>query len=199
MKINPGVIIQTGAALMAIAGLVLVMERGGVLAWTGCIVGLFLSIKSMYRPSAMDAAFVLGSCIMWPLAWFATNYYVISTWESGEVVELIIPIPGGEHTVRTWVLDDDKSALIYYDAEPEVVSALQSGNPVRFSRGGVDRSLVAKVTLVNDLQPERTIRIFDLMNIKYGDRNAATGVYYTLLGRSRDRIAIIVELENESP
>ena len=109
-------------------------------------------------------------------------------------VELTITAATGSQTVRTWVLDVDDSAIIYYDAEPELVTTLQSGQPVKFKRQGLVRTLVPKTTPVSDLPPEEMGHIFECMNTKYGQRNQATAVYYSMLGRSRDRVAVIVAL-----
>lgn len=195
LKISLDSVVKITTSMWLIVGLYLVVERGGILAWSGVIISVFLLTKLFARPTPIDLTLVLGSLLVWALAWAGTKTYVISTWESGEVVEMTIPTTTGLHTARTWVLDLDDTAVIYYDAEPEIVAALSSGTPVKLTRNGEARSLEPKATPVDDVPPEQMTRIFDLMNEKYGEQNRATEIYYSMLGRSRDRIAVIVSFE----
>ncbi len=131
-------------SMWLIAGLFLVVERGGILAWSGVIIRALLLTKLFARPTAIDVTLVLGSVLVW---------------------------------ARTWVLDLDDTAVITYDAEPEIVAALLSGTPVKMTPNGEARSLQPKTTPVDNVPPEQMTRIFDLMNEKYGERNTATGIY----------------------
>ncbi len=182
--------------LLSLTGLLLVIERGGVLAWAALACGLLMFTLSLVPSARVRPTIALTVAMLWVLAWAGTRYYVISTWESGEVVELTIATDLGAHTARTWVLDLDGAAVIYYDAEPEVVRALQSGRPLEFGRQGVVREQIPRTTLVDRMPAGEIARIFELMTAKYGDRNRATGVYYTMLGRSRDRVAVVISLTN---
>ncbi len=170
----------------------LAADRGGVLAWTGVLVGVVLLVKLFALPSRWDVRVCLTAMLLWGVAWAGTLYYVRSTWESGEVVELVIDLPSGTHAARVWVLDSGDTSLIYYDAPPAVADALLSGRPVRFTRGGVMSVRQPQARRVAEVSAQEANAIFALMTDKYGDRNAATDVYYAFLGRSRSRVPIVV-------
>ncbi len=198
MKNNLLTAARIGSAALVMAGLFLVAERGGVLAWAGFIVGALMLATSLLRPAATGMKSVLAVAMIWGLAWAGTTWYVISTWESGEVVELVIPLTDGSHTARLWVLDLDDSAIIYYDAEPQIASALLSGIPVRFKRRGKEQTLMPETSLADDVPAARMDQLFGLMTEKYEWRNTATDIFYTLLGRSRDRVAVIITFAGQS-
>ncbi len=103
--------------------------------------------------------------------------------------------PNGIHVARTWVLDADSSMVIYYDAEADIVAALKSGSPVDVKRDGISRRLRPSIVTADAMPPDELAHLFDLMSQKYGDRNAATDVYYRWLGRSRDRIAVVLRFD----
>ncbi len=182
------------AALVAIAGIVLVAARGGILAWAGLAAGLMLFLKIYLRPSPKDVALSIGIAVIWALTWGATIYYVLSTWESGEVVELAIDTPNGTHTARVWVLDTDTSPVVIYDAEPEIAAALMSGKPVKFTRHGAVSVRRPEAVPAEKMPQEDLSTIYKLMDEKYGRRNVATDVYYSMLGRLRDRELMIVRV-----
>ncbi len=183
------------AALIAIVGAALAIDRGGVLAWLGVFLGPLLLIKIYARPSAQDLGLSIGVALVWSLAWGATIYYVISTWESGEVVELGIETPNGTHTARVWILDADKSTVLIYDAEPEIAKALMSGNPVSVRRNGVVSVKIPNATPIENVPEGEVNAIFGLMEQKYGRRNFATDVFYNVLGGRRDRTVMVVKLD----
>lgn len=183
------------AALIALVGGALVVERGGLLAWIGLAVGLALLIKIYLRPSAVDLALSIGTAAVWALTWAGTAWFVFSTWESGEVVELSVETHDGIHTARVWALDEVDSLVLYYDAEPEIADALISGNPIRVQRQDQIVRLGDVVAIpVEDMPEDELNRLYGLMIDKYGDRNVATDVFYGLLGRSRDRVAVVVTI-----
>ena len=125
MKINVIKASWLLAATFTVASALLIFERGGLLAWTGLVVAVVLLLEGLLRPGKLDGLLIFICAALWAGAWFGTRHYVISTWESGEVVELSIVTTNGIHVARTWVLDTDSSMLIYYDAEPDIVSALR--------------------------------------------------------------------------
>lgn len=131
------------------------------------------------------------------LAWVGTLYYVISTYESGEVVELAIDTRNGTHTARLWVLEIGAIPVVYYDTEPEVAKSLLAGTPLQFTRGGVVSTRTPKATQVDALPEDEANLILEVMGDKYGDRMTAADVYYLLLGRPRDRVAVVANLIEE--
>lgn len=155
------------AATVALAGLALVVERGGLIAWLALILGV---------------------------AWFGTLNYVISTWESGEVVELTIDTSEGPQVARLWVLDIDEHPTLYYDAPPLAAQSLLAQTPVQFSRAGEVSTRVPQATEVDALPEAQANRMLEGMQSKYGERNSAAMVYYGLLGRARDRVPLVVKL-----
>jgi hypothetical protein len=182
------------AAAITLVAMALIVERGGVLAWAGSVAGVTLLLKILVRPAASDLGISIATVVAWALAWAGTIYYVISTWESGEVVELGIHTPNGMHTARVWVLDDDAWVVLVYDAAPEIAEAMMSGNPIRLERNGRVSTGHAVATPVADMPQAEVSRIFQLMDDKYGRRNLATDVFYRFLGRSRDRVVMMVKL-----
>ena len=109
--------------LLIVAGY-LVVQRGGLLAWSGVIAALLLLIKQRARPSRTDMFVVLGFTLLWTASWAAAWSYVRSTWESGEVVELSLPVSDEIQTARVWILDADGGPVMYYDAPPRIGEAL---------------------------------------------------------------------------
>jgi len=179
------------------AGLILLTDRGGLIAWSTCFAGIALLAKISLKPSGRDLKLSIGLAAVPLLAWAATLSYVISTWESGEVVELVIDTDRGAHTVRVWVLDIGADPLVYYDAEPGAAMSLLAGEPLRLTRAEDVSVRIPIATRVEALDQEQTKRIFEAMGAKYGDRMGAADVYYLMLGRSRDRIAVVASLIEE--
>ena len=182
------------AGITTAVALLLVIDRGGVLAWVTLSVGVALLAKIWFKPSAIDPGLSVGLAAVSALAWVGVFYYVISTWESGEVVELAIDTSEGVHTARVWVLDIGESPLVYYDAEPEVAESLLDGKPVQFTRAGTVSTRIPEATRVDALPEDEANRVFEAMVTKYGDRVDAADVYYLMLGRSRDRVAVVASL-----
>jgi len=185
------------AGITTAAALLLVVDRGGVLAWVALAIGIALIAKIWFKPSRIDVGLGVGLAVVSAAAWIGTFYYVISTWESGEVVELVIDASDGTHTARVWVLDMDEQPLVYYDAEPEVARSLLEGTPVQFTRAGKLSTRIPEAARVDSLPDDEANRIFDAMIAKYGDRVGAADIYYSMLGRSRDRVAVVARLIQE--
>lgn len=183
------------ADFLTFAGIFLVWERGGILAWLAIFLGTGLFLKALLRPSKMDPAVVVTVILLWAVSWQLTFSYIISTWESGEVVELQIPMAGDTHVARIWVLDVDAIVTMYYDAEPEVAAVLLSGAPIQVTRNGAVLNYQAfEMRAVSDIPQAQMNAIFAAMTAKYGELNAATDLFYRFLGRSRDRVAVVIEL-----
>lgn len=182
------------AVCTTVAALLLVIDRGGLLAWGTLFLGIALLTKMWRKPAGFDMALSTGLAAALVLAWFGTLYYVIATWESGEVVELSIDTSNGVHTARVWVLDIGSHPLVYYDAEPEVARSLLSGEPLQLTRAGAVTVRTPDATQVDALPEAQANLIFESMLAKYGDRVGAADIYYLMLGRSRDRIAVAASL-----
>ncbi len=182
------------AGLLLIIGLILVVERGGLIAWSALLGGLVMLAKGWFKPTNNDLVVSLGLALLLGLAWFGTWRYVISTWESGEVVELVIATDAGEHTARLWILDIGAEPLVYYDAPPLAANSLLAGTPVQFTRGGEVSTRTPVARLVDGLAEAEANQVLEAMGTTYGDRNNAATWYYLMLGRSRDRVALVITL-----
>ena len=79
-----------------------VLERGGFIAWGALVGGGILAVKILRYPSARDLLWSLALVFVPVLAWVGTYYYVIGTWESGEVVSLEFDTERGQHVARLW-------------------------------------------------------------------------------------------------
>jgi hypothetical protein len=183
-------------AITAIA-LVLVVDRGGLIAWSTALLGTALFLKICLRPSRFDLAMSFGAAALPILAAISTFYYVISTWETGEVVELAIETATGTHTARVWVLDIDVHPVIYYDAPTEAANSLLAGKPLQFTRGTMTSIRIPVATQADELPQEEANRVFEAMARKYAERVDAADIYYLLLGRSRDRLAVVATLTEQ--
>lgn len=185
------------AFLIGAVGLLIALDRGGVLAWAGCILGIALLLKISLRPSRIDLLASIGAAAIWALAWVGTIYYVVSVWESGEVVVLAVEMPNETHTVRVWVVDIDESLVLYYDAEPEIAEAMISDQQVSVTRA--DQLLEftrVDVRTADDVPEAELNQIFQLLEDKYGSRNEASALYAMMVGRSRDRVGVVLTLAN---
>ncbi len=182
------------AGLTVAAALIVVVGRGGLIAWSALFFGAAALAKIWFKPAKIDLALSIGLATVAATAWAGTIYYVISTYESGEVVELLIDTPNGAHIARLWVLDMNGDEVVYYDAEPEVANALLTGAPLRFTRGDEVSIRTPITTRAEALPAAEASRVLETMATKYGDRMTAADVYYVLLGRYRDRIAVVVRL-----
>lgn len=184
------------AGLTAASALALLAYRGGLIAGAALLLSVALLAKSRYRPAQQDLPLSIGLAALAVLAWMGTHQYVISTWESGEVVELVIDTAAGPHVARLWVLDLEEDPVVYYDAPPEVAQALLSGTPVQLTRNGSISTRVPEAVRVDDVTDERGARILEAMTVKYGDRNDAATLYYLLLGSPGDRIELLAALRS---
>ena len=182
------------AGLTTLVALVLVIDRGGVIAWAACILGALLFAKLWRRPSPKDLWLSIALAGVTALAWIGVFKYVISSYESGEVVELAVDTSDGIRLVRLWVLDVDGKELIYYDAVPEVATSLLASTPLQLTRAGVVSKRLPRATRVDALPDAEANQLLEVMAEKYGDRMTAATVYYILLGVPRDRVSLVVDL-----
>ncbi len=191
---KPRILAVLAAALIILAAIVLVIDRGGLIAWTAVVAGAGMLAKIGLKPSRFDVGLSVGLAVLLILTWLGSRHYVISTWESGEVVELAMDTSSGPHTARVWVLDIGDQPHVYYDAEPEVAASLLAGKPLRFTRSGEVSTRIPQATRADALPQADAQRVLEAMQTKYGDRVAAADVYYLMLGRSRDRVAVVARL-----
>jgi hypothetical protein len=187
------------AALSLAAGLLvasgfLILQRGGMLAWSGALLALLLAAKVWLRPSTKDLALAVSLLTLWGLAWAAIWQYVKSEWESGEVVVIDIETPSGRHTARVWILELNGEPTMYYDAPPRIAQQLLNGAPVAMRRNGVTVHECADASRVTEVSDEVLTKVFDRMEEKYQERNNATQIFYRMLGGERDRVPILLRL-----
>ena len=172
----------------------LTIERGGVIAWLMAIGSIGLLWKVWRRPGPRDFTWGVALVLIPGLLWFGTYKYVISTWESGEVVELAINTDQGVHHARLWVMNINDTPVVYYDAPPQVAAALLAGDAVEFTRAGQTSKRIPLATPVDELADTEANQILNAMQDKYASQNHAATLWYALLGRPADRQAMVVHL-----
>lgn len=190
VSINAVVAVVLAAGLLAAAG-GLAVDRGGLLAWAGVGLAALLALKAWRWPSPRDTLLAVATIGAWVLAWGATWRYVVTTWESGEVVQLDI---AGGHSARVWVFDLDDGPAMYYDAPPKAAGRLLAGAPLTMTRGGEVRDACADAARVQDLPAAQVADVLQRMDTKYAAASRATGVFYAVLGGRRDRVGLLVRL-----
>ena len=182
------------AAATTVAAVVLLLDRVGVVAIVALLMGLGLAVKVWFRPGKNDLLLSIGLVAIPIIAWFGTVQYVISTWESGEVVELVIDTDAGPHTARLWVMDLGEHPTVYYDAEAEAAASLLAGKPLQFTRAGETTTRTPVATRVEDLSEAEANLVLAAMQEKYGDRNDAATIWYVMLGQSQKKVPVVVNL-----
>ena len=173
----------------------LVYLRGGILAWLGLVAALLLVAKHLRRPSHTDVFIALGFTVLWAASWAAAWGFVLSTWESGEVVDIGVQVSDEIHTARVWILDVDGEPIMYYDAPPKVGHALLADAPMTIKRGDVMLTGCADSISVADLSGEELAAVLGVMEEKYQERTRATDVFYSVIGVERDRIGLVLRIE----
>lgn len=182
------------ALVTAVAGVWLLIERGGLIAALALVLGLLLAWKIWQRPGTRDLVFALSLIVLTAAGWFGTFYYVIATWESGEVIELAMDTNEGSHTARLWVMDIEGVPTVYYDAPPAAAAALLEGKPVQFTRAGVTTTLRPQATAIEALSEKDGQKVLQAMATKYPDQSHAADLYYVLIGSPWDRVSLVARL-----
>ncbi|MEM7097355.1 MAG: hypothetical protein AAF541_03780 [Pseudomonadota bacterium] len=190
MKLAPTIV----TALIIAVSAYFVFDRGGMIAWSTLLFGIALLVKMKLKPSASDLLLSLALATLPPIIAATTFSYVISTYESGEVVELTIPTQDTPHIARVWIFELDGGDWIYYDAPPAAAISLISGNPIQVERNKGQVTRTPQVRTADTLSEEEAARVFQAMADKYGDRMTAADIYYVVLGNPRDRVALIANL-----
>jgi hypothetical protein len=191
------VISATLFASMLMVSLFLVLERQGWLPWAGVVLGgVGLVLMAVLHGRNSLYCFGLFSSVL-VIAWAGVASYVFSTWESGEVVEILIAEPDSKMSFRTWVVDRDGTEIAIYECPPEARSTLESNEVVL-----VDRQ-TARYTAELDAVPAERLNANDLNEIyalfreKYGDKSRATKLYYLLMGARRDSQVMVLFLNRK--
>lgn len=120
---------------------------------------------------------------------------IIGIWETGEVAELQIKVKGEKYNVRVWLAEIDESIGIYYDADPYIAESLLSDPKVKLIRGDkqIEFSNV-EIIPVASAPTKKMNQLFEQWEAKYGNRNLATPVYSFMFGRNRNRIGLMLTL-----
>ncbi len=183
----------TGLTLFA--ALALVIDRGGLIAWATALLAVGLLAKTLIRPTRFDLGLSIGLPAVAVLAWAGVFYCVITTYESGEVVQLSVETSSGPAFARLWVFDTNMGPTLYYDAPPQMAELLLAGEPMWVERAGQAsvRTLVA--TPAETLAEPQAAHVLESMGAKYGERMTAADLYYVLLGRPRDRIPLVLTFD----
>jgi hypothetical protein len=184
----------SAAGITTVAGLILLLDRGGLIAAALLLIGIALLVKARLKPARTDLGLCVGLAAIVASTWIATFQYVISTWESSEVVELAIETGEGTHNARVWVMDIGEHPVVYYDAPPRAAKALLEGKPLQLTRAGEVSTRIPEATEIELLPEDEAIEILEAMEAKYGDRVDAADIYYLMLGRPWDRIALVATL-----
>ncbi len=149
------------------------------------------TLKAAFRPAPRDAVWAVAALVLFGVAWGTVWFYVVSTWESGEVVQLTL---ADNHVARVWVLDTEAGPAMYYDAPPRVAELLLASAPVTMTRNDGDVQGCARASRVEALPEARVQQLLGRMQTKYAHRNTATAVYYALLGVRRNRLGLVIEI-----
>lgn len=183
------------ASMLLIAGIILIYERNGVLAWLSLILGAGIILKAWYRPSNLDLPLAIATPLVIAAAWGNIFYYVISTWETGDVVELNIQTSEGSHIARTWILEEPEALVLYYDAPGLIANALTNGASLQVTRNGNELNFDSYTATREDEMTSGEIdHVFNLMSEKYGDRVDAADIFYGFLGRASDKVGVVIRL-----
>ena len=183
------------AGLLLTFGTVLLLERGGLFAWAGIILGIVLLIKILALPSVADVKISVLTTATFVATWAATYLIIILIWESGEIAELHVENSEDVSTTRVWVLDLGGDTIIFYDAEPEdaailrgdpKISVTRDNTEIEYSQIDVVSSEDAPIDLLN--------KVYEGWSEKYSNRTLATPVYSLMFGRSRTKESFIITL-----
>ncbi len=184
---NRDLLSVVAAVALMLVSVALGLYQGGALAWLGAGLGSLFVAKSILIPSARDRLAVGVVWGIWLLAWPAIFFYVVSVWEQGEVVELSIQAGEKTHSVRTWVMDDEESPVVFYDAPGSVVQDWIDAERIQVKRGAETSAFRPSTVLASELPEADVERVTALVEQKYG-----------ALGRTPDRVTLVIWLMPES-
>ena len=171
------------------------MERGGLFAWAGIILGIVLLIKILALPSVGDAKISVLTAAAFVAAWVATYVAIIVIWESGEIAELHVENSEDVSTTRVWVLDLGGDTIIFYDAEPEDAAILRGDPKISVTRDNTEIEYSQIDVISSEVAPIDSLnKVYEGWSEKYGNRTLATPVYSLMFGRSRTKESFIITL-----
>jgi len=183
------------AGLLLTFGTVILLERGGLFAWAGIILGIVLLIKTLALPSVADVKISVLITATFVATWAATYLIIILIWESGEIAELHVENLEGVSTIRVWVLDVDGDTIIFYDAEPEHAEILRDDPKISVTRENTKIEYSQMHVVSSQAAPtDKLNRLYEGWSEKYGNRTLATSVYSLMFGRSRTKESFIITL-----
>ena len=185
----------TLAAIMILLLAAIVAQRNGLVFWTALVVTMAWAIKTLVRPGSRDLAVIIGIGALTAMSWAGISAWVFSTWESGDVVTVEVPLDGDVQTVRTWIMDDSSVPWIIYDADAHVADTLLAGTNINVTRDGITTPYAVNVSLYDEMTTEESAPLFAEYLAKYGEIDFINNVFYGLLGRKRGRVVLILELQ----
>jgi hypothetical protein len=168
--------------LLLLGSLFLAYERLGLLPWISVLLsGVGLALMTVLTGRRSLYCLVLISGLV-GFSWAGSTYYVFSTWESGEVVE--IQLEDGV-IIRTWVVESDGKEIVIYDCPPEYQTLVEASNLVSFNRGNKRYNADLLAVPAEELSSDEADNIYAMYLEKYPDQSSATDVYYLLIGPRR--------------
>ena len=183
------------AGLLLTLGTVLLLERGGLFAWAGIILGIVLLIKILALPSVADVKISVLTTATFVATWAATYLIIILIWESGEIAKLHVENSEDVSTTRVWVLDLGGDTIIFYDAEPEDAAILRGDPKISVTRENSEiKYSQFHIISSEDARTDSLNRVYEGWSEKYGNRTLATPVYSLMYGRSRTKESFIITL-----
>ena len=183
------------AGLLLTFGTVILLERGGLFAWAGIILGIVLLIKTLALPSVADVKISVLITATFVATWAATYLIIILIWESGEIAELHVENLEGVSTIRVWVLDLDSDTIIFYDSEPEDAAILRGDPKISVTRDNTEIEYSQIDVISSEDAPIDSLnKVYEGWSEKYGNRTLTTPVYSLMFGRSRTKESFIITL-----
>ena len=165
-------------AATLIGSIFMSVERVGALPYLGILLGGILTLK---LSSTRLFYYALSTSFVVALSWGASFYYVFSTWESGDVVQISLD---DRTSFRTWVVEHEGQEVVIYDCPPQHLSAVQKSRRVTLKRH--DQEYSAEFSAVPVTQDSKQlIDVYALYEAKYAAQSRATEAYYLLIGPRR--------------
>lgn len=181
-------------ALLLLGSLFLVYQREGLLPWGSTLlsgVGLMLMMRLRGRWSlycSLIIAIVIGT------SWTASVYYVYSSWESGEVIDITV---NEDVTFRTLVVEKAGDEVVIYDCPPEQRAIVESSK-VASIRRGAERYQAEMRAVPVDFSSDELVEVYGLYQQKYANQGDATDAYYLLIGPRRGSQLYVLYLTRRS-
>ena len=167
--------------LLLLGSLFLAYEREGLLPWSSALLsGVGLASMTFLRGRRSLYCLVLISSLV-GISWASSTYYVFSTWESGEVVEIQLQ---EDVIIRTWVVESGGKEIVIYDCPPEYQALVEASNLASLTRGN-ERYRADLRAVPAEFGSEELDNVYALYLEKYADQSRATDVYYLLIGARR--------------